>query len=157
MNFVEKKTLLYRFISFFLLLGSLGVTGFSLAEIILFKPEEIILMLVTIAVTALFALLESVFILKGWRKESNLQKIAFNENSHVNNIPLIGVSVGAAFGLGLLALGISVFLLREEPTVKASMLAVISVSVYLLVNCIIYYTYLIMFRNKPLNLRDLIK
>ena len=157
MNFVERKTLVYRFVAFTLLLISLGVTAFSLSQIIVLRPEELILMLITIAICALFAILESVFILKGWKKESNLQKIAFNENSHVNNVPLIGVSVGAAFGLGLLALGISVYLIRVEPTVKASMLAVLSVSVYLLVNCLIYYIYLIMFKNRPLNLKDLIK
>lgn len=157
MNFVERKTLVYRFVAFTLLLISLGVTAFSLSQIIILKPEELILMLITIAICALFAILESAFILKGWKKESNLQKIAFNENSHVNNVPLIGVSVGAAFGLGLLALGISVYIIRVEPTVKASMLAVLSVSVYLLVNCLIYYIYLIMFKNRPLNLKDLIK
>jgi hypothetical protein len=157
MNFIERKTLIYRFVAFTLLLISLGVTSFSLSQIIVLRPEELILMLITIAICALFAILESIFILKGWKKESNLQKIAFNENSHVNNVPLIGVSVGTAFGLGLLALGISVYLIRVEPTVKASMLAVLSVSVYLLVNCLIYYIYLIMFKNRPLNLKDLIK
>lgn len=157
MNFQERKNLLYRFVAAFLLLVSLGVTCFSLCLIIILHSEEIVLMLVAIAVCAVFALLEAVFILKGGKKESVLAKIAFNENSHINNIPLIAVGVGTAFGLGLLALGVSVYLIRPDVMIKSSMLVVISIATYLLVNCIIYYFYLVLFKNRPLDLRDLIK
>ena len=157
MNFLERKTILYRIISAILLLISLGMTAFALSQIILLKPDDVVLMLIAISVTSLFAILETVFILKGGRKQSYLDKIAFNENKHVNNVPLIAVIVGTVFGFGLLSLGIAVYLTREEVLNKCAMLIVMSISVYLLVNCAIYFFYLFLFRNKPLDLRDLIK
>lgn len=157
MNFQERKNITFRLVATFLLLLSLGVTAFSLSQIIIMKPDEVILMLVAIAVAALFAILEIFVILRGWRKDSNLYKIAFNENKHINNVPLIAVIVGSAFGLGLLALAISVYLIRDTAIIKSSMLVVLSISVYLLVNCLIYYYYIFFFRNKPINLKDFIK
>ena len=157
MNIQERKNLTYRIVSAFLLLVSLGVTCFSLYSIIVLHSEEIILMLVAISVCALFALLEAIFILKGGKKESVLSKIAFNENGHINNVPLIAVGIGTAFGVGLLGLGISVFLIRDTAMIKSSMLVVMSIATYLLVNCLIYFFFLILFKNRPLDLRDLIK
>lgn len=157
MNFQERKNILFRLIASSFLLISLGVTSFSLSQIIINKPDEVILMLVAIAVAALFAILEMIVILRGWKKESNLYKIAFNENKHINNVPLIAVIVGTAFGLGLLALAISVYLIRDTVIIKSSMLVVLSISVYLLVNCLIYYFFIILFRNRPINLKDFIK
>ena len=157
MNFEEKKNLTYRIIASLFLAVSLGTTIFSLAQIIILRPEEVVLMLIAVAVASLFAILEIFVILRGGKKESYLYKIAFNENKHINNVPLIAVGVGTAFGLGLLALAISVYLIRDTAIIKSSMLVVLSISVYLLVNCVIYYIYLYMFKNRPINLRDFIK
>ena len=157
MNFQERKNVIFRLVAATLLLVSLGVTAFSLSQIIIMKPDEVILMLIAIAVAALFALLEMFVILRGWKNESNLYKIAFNENKHINNVPLIAVIVGSAFGLGLLALAISVYLIRDTAIIKSSMLVVLSISVYLLSNCLIYFYYIFFFRNRPINLKDFIK
>ena len=157
MNYNERLNLSHRLIAMGLLLISLGVSITSLALIILSQTEEIVLMLIAVSITIVFALLETIVIVKGGKKESNLQKIAFNEKENINNIPLIAVGVGTAFGVGLLALGISVYFINPSTMVKASMLVVISIASYLLLNCFIYYIYLLMFKKRPLNLKDLIK
>ena len=157
MNFQERKNLLYRLISGLLLLLNLGVSAFALAEVIIFRPDENVLLIIAVIIVSLFAILEMIFILKGGKKESYLYKIAFNENSTINNVPLIAVIVGTVIGAGLIALGTSVYFIRSEVMIKCSMLIVIAISSYLLVNCLIYYFYLILFKNRPLDLKDLIK
>ena len=157
MNFIERKNITFRLIASFFLLISLGVSSYALYRIITLQPEELAIMLLAGAICVLFALGQTILILKGWKKESYLYKIAFNENKHINNVPLVAVIIGTVFGLGMLSLGLSVYFIRDVPTIKASMLAVISVGSYLTVNTIIYYIYLIMFRNREINLRDFIK
>lgn len=157
MNVEIRKTLTYRIVAAFLLLLALGVSGFSLALVIIKRPEELILTLITICLTSAFIILQMIFILIGWKKESNLYKIAFNENRHLNNVPLTAVIIATALAVGLIILGISVYFIRPEVYIKTSMLVVITISSYLFMNCLIYYFYLILFRNRPINLKDFIK
>ncbi len=157
MNFEERKNVLYRLVASFLLLICFGLTFLSTFLTIKLKPEEMTMILISLILTAGIIILQTFFILKGWKKESNLYKIAFNDNKHVNNIPLIAVIVGTALGLFLLALSISVYYIREELTIKCSMLVVMTIGGYLLANCVIYLFYLILFKNRPVDLKDFIK
>ena len=157
MNFEERKNVLYRLVGAFLLLGVLALTSIAVWKVIVLKPEEMTLTLIAMVLTAAVIILQTGFLLKGWKKESNLYKIAFNDNRHVNNIPLIAVIVGTVFGAGLLALGISAYYLREELTIKCSMLVVVIIGSYLFANCLIYLLYLFLFKNRPVELKDLIK
>lgn len=157
MNFHQKRNVLFRLASGFLLLLNLGVSAFAMSQVIMLRPDDPALLIIAIGVTSVFSILEMFIILKGWKKDSYLYKIAFNDNGRVNNVPLIAVIVGTALGLGLSALGISVYILRSDVTIKCSMLIVASISSYLLVNCMSYYFYLILFRNREVNLKDLIK
>ena len=155
MNIEERRNLLYRIVAAILLVMSLVLSSLGLYKIIAYNPNELVIMMLANIVCAVFALLQIIFILKGGKKESNLYKIAFNENKHVNNVPLVAVIIGTIFGLGLSILGVIVFFVRRDiPTIKASMIAVISVGVYLLVNTLIYYFYLFLFRNREINLKD---
>lgn len=157
MNFVEKKNLWYRLVSSFFLLLNLGVVIFSLVKIITLKPEDIPLMLIAISVTIIFILGEAFFILKGGKKESYLYKIVFNENDKINTIPLVAASIGIAFGLGLLGMSVAVYIINPDFTIKASMLVVLSIAVYLTVNCFIYFFYLLLFKKRPINIKNFIK
>ena len=157
MNVEQRKTILYRIVAAALLLICVGLTSLSIALVIKFKPEEMALTLVALVLTAGIIILQMIFILIGWKKESNLYKIAFIENRHVNNIPMIAVIIGAVLGAGLIALGISAYFMREELTIKCSMLVVLTIGGYLFNNCLIYLFYLWLFKNRPLDLKDLIK
>lgn len=157
MNAAERKIVLFRLISSFILLLPLGLAGLSFALVISFNPEELVLLVISLVAVSAFNIFEIILLLRGWKKESNLYKIAFNTNGSINNIPIFAVGAGTLFGVGLTSLGTVVFFVREEVTIKSSMLVVLTVGVYLLLNCIIYFIYLIMYKKRELDLRELIK
>ena len=157
MNIQERKNLTYRLLASLILLISAGMITYALVDIIQTEKEQMFLDILTLSTTAFFLLVELFFILKGGKKESNLYKIAFNDNGKLNNVPLIAVIVGTVFGTGLLALSISVYFLRNSEPFKTSMIVVLSIASYLLINCIIYFIYIFLFKNRPLDLRKFIK
>ena len=157
MNIEERKNLSYRIVAAFLLLIAVGMVTFATIKVINFNYEELALALVALIFTGAIALLEAGFILKGWTRESYLYKIAFNENRKINNVPLIAVGVGTVASFVLLGLSLLVWFTKNDTKALVSVLVIMSVSVYLLANCLIYYFYAILFKDRPVNLRALIK
>ena len=157
MNFEEKKNVIFRLIAAFLLLIPLSIIVLGLIHVFLTLAEGYILSIIAFMLTGAFLLLELVVILKGWKKENSLAKIAFNENQNINNVSLFAVLVGTVLGIGLTALSISVYFIRGTEPFKTSMLVVLSISSYLLINCIIYFIYIFIFKKRHLNLRNFIK
>ena len=158
MNVQERKNLTYRLLASLILLISGGMVIYAFITIIQTEKEQLFLDILTLSTTSFFLLVELFFILKGGKKESNLYKIGFNDNGKLNTVPLIAVMVGTAFGLGLIALGISVYFVRyDEVTIRTSMLVILSVAVFLVTNCLIYYLYILMFRKREVRLEDLFK
>ena len=158
MNITERRNLTYRLISGFIVLLSLGLMIYSLIVVIKLQPKELLLDIIALALAMFFLVGEEIIFLKGGKKDSNLYKIAFNDNNTINNIPLIAISVGTAFGLGLIALGVSVYFVRfDDISIRTSMLIVLSIASYLLVNCIIYFFFVIFFKKREFKLEDLIK
>ena len=157
MNFSERRILLFRFIASFLITISIGFIVVAFIGVYNLQGEDIILSYIALILTAAFAVFEIIIIMRGWKKQSNLQNIFFTETERVNTVPLFAISIGTAMGLGLTVLGCVVFFVRDDPTIKSAMLVVAPIGFYLLVNCFIYYIYLIMFRKRELDLRDLIK
>ena len=158
MNIQEKKNLTYRLLAALILLITGGMIFYAFFTVLQVEKDQLFLDILTLSTTAFFLLVELFFILKGGKKESNLYKIGFNDNGKLNNVPLIAVIVGTVFGLGLIIMGVSVYFVQyEDVTIRTSMLVVLSVTVYLVTNCIIYYLYIIMFRKCEVRLEDLIK
>ena len=157
MNFEEKKNVIFRLVACFLLLAPLSIIILGLIHVFQVLADGYIISIIALMPAAAFLILEFVVILKGWKKENSLYKIAFNENQNIHNVPLVAVIVGTVFGVGLLALSISVYFIRNTEPFKTSMLVVLSIATYLLVNCVIYFIYVIMFKKRPLNLRNFIK
>lgn len=156
MNIIEKKNVLFRCIASFLVLVSIGFMIASLILIIIGSSEEKTLSIIALCLVALFALFEIIITMKGWKKESALQKIAFNDNGTINNIPIIAVGIGTAFGLGLMILSIVLFCLRHEEPFVSSSLVIFSIAAFLFVNCIGYFLYLIIFKKREIKLKDFI-
>ena len=158
MNVQERKNLTYRLLASLILLISAGMILYTFVVVLQIEHEQLFLDILTLSTTSFFLLVELFFILKGGKKESNLYKIGFNDNGKLNTVPLIAVMVGTAFGLGLIALGVSVYFVRyDETTIRTSMLVILSVAVFLVTNCLIYYLYILMFRKREVRLEDLIK
>ena len=157
MNIYERKCVTYRLFAGLLLLTNIGLAVFSMIMVFKFNYNDIILSSITIALTGLIALAQAIFIVRGWKKDSALYKIVFTENRKVNTAPLIAVIVGTAISFTLLGLSIYIWFVKANPKDLISSLVIMCVAVYLLVNCIIYYFYLYLFRERPINLRDFIK
>lgn len=157
MNLFERKNVLFRLVAAVLLLTDIGLAVFATLTVINFQIEGITLALIATVLTGAFALLQSIFTLKGWKKESFLYKICFNDNKKVNTAPLIAVSIGTLISLTLLILSLVIWFTKSQPKDLTSVLVIMVVAVYLLANCIIYYFYLFLFRDKPINLKDFIK
>lgn len=154
---IERKNVLYRLFSGIILLTDIGLSVFSLIMIFKFEYSDIILSTITIILTGLISVAQAIFILKGWGKESNLYKIVYTENKKVNTAPLIAVIVGTALSVTLLSLSIALWYIRVNPKDLISALVIMCVSLYLLDNCLIYYFYLYLFKDRPINLKDFIK
>ena len=158
MNISERKNLIYRLLATAILLISAVMIIYTFVVVFSVERQQLLLDVVTLSTASFFLLVEIFFILKGGKKESNLYKIGFNDNGKLNNVPLIAVMIGTVFGLGLIGLGISVYFVRyDEVTIRTSMLVILSVAVYRVTNCLIYYLYILMFRKQEVRLEDLIK
>ena len=157
MNFEERKNVLFRLIADFLLLIPLAIIILGLVHIFNVLANGYILSIIALMLTAGFLLLEFVVMIRGWKKESSLYKIAFNENQRINNVPLVAVIVGTIFGVGLTALAITVYFTKNVEPTRSSMFVVLSIASYLLINCLIYFIYVIMFKKRPLDLKKFIK
>ncbi len=158
MNIQDRKNLTYRLLAGLILLISAGMIAYAFVVVLKVERKQLFLDVLTLGITTFFLLFEEIFILKGGKKESYLYKIGFNDNGKLNSVPLIAVIVGNFIGFGLVSLGISVYFVRyDDVTIRTSMLIILSVAVYLVVNCLIYYLYILMFRKREVRLEDLIK
>lgn len=157
MNFVERKNITFRIVSICANIVALAAMITSLVYVFKYQPKDVILSVIGLFLAISFVGMEIALLWRGKRKEPSLKNIAFNENDTINKFPVIVVTIGTFFSIGLLILSIIVFIQKNDFTTKCNMLVTGSIAIYLLVNCIVYYLLLIMYKKKPLNLEDLIK
>lgn len=158
MNFRVRKILCYRWVAAIVLLLSIGLSSFSTYYVISLKPEKIVLDIIALSLTIAFAITQIILILRGWKKESHLLDIAFNTDNSVNKFALVVVIIGSLIGVALDILGIVVLCTRaNEVPVICSMFIILAISTYLLMNCVIYFVFLILFRKRNLTLEDYAK
>ena len=157
MNFQERKNLTFRLISVLLIAGALGFDIFIAIYIFSHKSSNQLVSGIGCILAGLMMIFESVLILRGWKKESILYKIAFNPNGKLNNVPFIAVWVATVFGVGLTILGSLLHYFRHEEPYITSSYVIILVAIYLLVNCIMYFLYCFMFKKREIKLEDFIK
>lgn len=158
MNIRERRTLIWRFISSAFLLLVVAVGVLSLIKVITLAPEGIVLNCIALGLATLFPIGQIVVILRGWKKESHLTDILFNTNNKINNVFLIAISVASAFGLTLAILGMVALFTKENTVTRICALHVIlTIVTYLLVNCAIYFLYLLLFKKRKATIEDLAK
>ena len=157
MNAAERKIVSFRLISSFMILLNLGFAIFVMYYSITNISQNQTVNIVSCVFSSLLMIFEVIFILKGWKKESQMYKIAFNTNERINNVPLIVISVFFVFGLGLIILSTLLNVYKHfEPNISTSF-SILNIAIYLVVNCLIYYLYCLMYKKREVNLRSLIK
>ena len=158
MNFRIRKIRLYRIVATILLLLSIGLSAFVLAKVIMAKPEKIVLDGIALGLTIAFTIGQIILIIRGGKKESHLLDIAFNSDYTVNKLPFVVVLVGTTFGLGLDILATVVLFTRDNTVaVYCSMLIILAIASYLLLNCLIYLLFTLIFKKRELTLEDYAK
>lgn len=158
MNIRVRKIRLYRIIAVALLLVALGLNAFVIAKVIMSRPEKIILDTIALSLTAAFIIGQIVLIASGKDKESKLIDIAYNTDYTVNKLALVIVLVGTSLGIGLDILTLVVIFTRNITSeVMCSMYIIMAIATYLLLNCLIYLIFTIIFRKKELTLEDYAK
>ena len=157
MNAAERKIVAFRLISSFMILLNLGFTIFVMYYSITNISQNQTVNIVSCVFSSLLMIFEIIFILRGWKKESQIYKIAFNTNERINNVPLIAISVFFVFGLGLIILSTLLNVYKHfEPNISTSF-SILNIAIYLVINCLIYYLYCLMYKKREVNLRSLIK
>lgn len=158
MNFRIRKIRLYRVVATILLLLSIGLSAFVLAKVIMARPEKIVLDGIALGLTIAFAIGQIILIIRGGKKESHLLDIAFNSDYTVNKLPFVVVLIGTTFGLGLDILATVVLFTRDNTVaVYCSMLIILAIASYLLLNCFIYLLFTLIFKKRELTLEDYAK
>ena len=158
MNIRVRKILTFRWVAAIFLLMSIGLSSFALAKVIMSKPEKLIIDCIALGLVIAFAIGQIILILRGWKKESHLIDIAFNTDYTVNKLALVLVIVGTTIAVGLNILTIIVLCTRDNtPAVINSMFIIMSISTYLLLNCSIYFLFVILFIKRELTLEDYAK
>ena len=157
MKHQERRNLAYRFIATFILILVIGFVGFGFYELIKLSPEALVLDIITLSAVAFFSLFQIILIMKGWKKDSHLYDVAFNANETVNNVPLIAVIIGSIIGLGLSIVCTILFISKDDIDTKCNLLIILAISIYLFLNCVIYYIYLLIFRKRLFKVEDLLK
>lgn len=154
----ERRNLLNRIITSLILLTSIGLSTFSIVQVFEQMPENKTLDLVALFAVSFFCVFEIIVIMRRWKKESYMYKIAFDEKGdHFNTVALIAVIIGTIFGTGITAISLYLFLTREDVQTKCNVLVILSIGYYLFINCVCYYIYILTFRKKPFKIEDLIK
>lgn len=153
----ERQNIIFRLLSVFFLLVVIGMVTFTSVNIFTVMPKGIVLDCVAIYSLAAFCIFQIVIILIGWKKDSNLGKIAFEEGEKINAFPMVMVTIGAVFGTTITILTSIIYCLKDNPEDKINVLVIMCIGLYLLTNTCIYYLYLIMFRKREFKLEDLIK
>ena len=158
MNIRMRKIITYRLVATLLLCLSIGLSTFALVEAIKAKPEKVVLDIIALGLTISFAIGQIILICSGKKKESHLLDIAFNSDNTVNKLALVLVLVGTSFGVGLDILTIVVICTRSITlSVYCSMLIIMSIASYLLLNCITYIIFTLLFKKRELTLEDYAK
>ena len=157
MNFHEKKNLIFHLLAGFVIALITALSIYSFIAIIKGGAGEKTIACIATMVLAVFSLLQAVFLFMGGKKESSLKNIGFNENDKVNFAFLIPVMIGTVFGLALSILSAVLLATKEGEPYFTSSMVILPIGLYLTVNCLIYYVYLLAFKKRELDLRKLIK
>ena len=156
MNLEERKNVFYRVIAVILLMIPLTFMVLCLIHVFKVLPEGYVLSLIGMILAIAFLGLECFVIIKGGKRENSLSKIVFDENQKINTFPMIAVLVGTALGISITTFSAVLYFTQEEPN-KSAMTVTLAIGTYLLINCILYFIYALIFKKRPINLRKFIK
>ena len=148
MLITEKQHLTFKLVLLGLLFVSLGVPVLTMLALFAYLPEDYVLSLIVVIITTLFILFEMIMTLINIKKPLAIYRIAMTEKGFINPIPLIAVIIGLLIGLSLSILGVVLFFIRSEPVIKCNSLVILTIGLYLLINCVFYIIFVLFLRKR---------
>ena len=142
-NYIKMRVILLCLVAV-----SLGFSAFTLSILFIKKPEDYIFSLLMIIVLILFTIFQIGLTIYNFKKPMAIEKFAFTSNGAVNPISVMGWGLITFSSLILIILGICFYFLRAEIEIKCNAIVIISLGLYLLVNCIFYLIYILVYRTK---------
>ena len=154
----KAKIILFRLFLSLLLLSVLGLIVIFIIELIKINKEDAYLInIIGLVGVAIFLLIEAVMLLKNINKQIIFHALVFNEhNSTINYPAFITANVFLAIGVGLSILGTVLYFTTADETIKTSVMVLIPIGIFVLLNCIGYDVYTLLFKAKKTSLKDLI-
>jgi len=121
------------------------------------KPEDIALYLAADFILCFLTIFETIFLLKNIKNDLIINTLVFNHNKKVNRPMAVITSIGLAIGIGLLTFGLIALNTNDNILFQVASVVGIPIAAYLVINCAIYFSYLFLYKEKPLKLEDLLK
>lgn len=143
----EKLDLLFRLILSGLLMVTFGLISYSFAFIFINAVEDKILSIIALVVICIFALFELVVTILKIHHPFGIEKTAFTSRGNINPIPMISMVLIAIIGLGFTIPGLVLFLIKNDAAIKSYSLVILSMGVFILVNCVFYFLYVLSFKK----------
>lgn len=147
MKITFKQYLAFRLVLLGLLLISLGIPVLTILALVAYRPDDFIFSIIVVAILVVFILFEIIMTIINVKKPLSIYRIGFTKRGLFNPIPLIAVVLGAIIGLALSLLGSILFFVKSEPVIKCNSLVILSIGLYLLVNCIFYIIFVLFVRK----------
>ena len=143
MDIIKKQNLLFRLVLCGLVLLCVGISTLAILALVAYKPEDFIFSLVVVVIAIVFELFEIIMTLVNIKKVLSLLKIGFTDRGYVNPIPMIAILIGLVIGFAMTVTGIVLFFVRPEPIIKCNSLVILSIGIYLLLNCVFYVIFVL--------------
>ena len=159
MNNFVKKNVIFRLISGFVMLMVTSLMVFFFVETIkVNKSGDYVINLFGLGGMTIFSLIETILLFKNCKKSIIFHPIIFNEHNSTINWPAFIVdNIGLAIGLAIEIVSLILFSTTKDLIVKTSTMVLIPLGAFLIVNCLIYNVHLILFMERKIKIKDLIK
>lgn len=154
----KTKNILFRLgLSVFLLINLTILVLLVVQLFTLNNENEYLINIIGMIGVGVFVLIELVMLLVNLTKQIIFHAVVFNEhNSTINWPAFIVANIGLAIGLTLSIVGGVLYFTTSDLVIKTSVMVLIPIGLFLLFNCIAYNVYVLMFKVKKVNLKDLI-
>ena len=156
-NFV--KNIIFRLISGFVLLFVLALIVYSFIETLkVNKDNAYLINIIGLIGMGLFTVIESFLLFKNIKNPIIFHAVIFNEHNSTINWPAFIVdNVGLLIGIIIETVSLILINTKTDLTIVTSCLVLIPLAAFLISNCLFYNAYLLLFRERKLKVKDLIK
>lgn len=152
----DARTIVFRIVSVASLFATLPFVVWMLVLLIAESEAESTFATIALIVLSAFTVLEIAIILKNMKKDLLLFHVAFNENKTLNRPALIIVNVFLAVSIGIFAGGLFLAL-SPAPELLTSGRVVFPIGLVMLINCVLYDLYVILFHRRRFSVKALLK